>query len=121
MSLEGMVIGLALLAVAALWIVAPLVGRNARQESVVNNERGELLARYDRLLRNIREFPQHGCCVSVGELYPDVVAVAVPLGPIDHGERAALNCSFQRREADRQWLLKEAGPRLQALAAALRS
>lgn len=71
------------------------------------------------LLRNIREFPRHGCCVSVGELYPDVVAVAVPLGPIDHGERAALNCSFQRREPDRQWLLKEAGPKLQALAEAL--
>ena len=71
------------------------------------------------LLRNVREFPRHGCCVSVGELYPDVVAVAVPLGRIDQGELAALNCSFQRRAPDRAWLLQEAGPRLQALAAAL--
>ncbi|MEY4654526.1 MAG: hypothetical protein RI884_3107 [Pseudomonadota bacterium] len=69
-----------------------------------------------RLMDNVRQYPRHGCCVQVGEVYPDVQAVAVPLGHINRGEPAAINCSFQGRELDEAWLRREIAPRLQALA-----
>ena len=68
------------------------------------------------LMRNVEGYARHGCCVSVGELYPDVQAVAVPLGRIDRGEAAALNCSFQGRALDRRGLVEKVGPRLQEMA-----
>ena len=68
------------------------------------------------LVRNVDGYARHGCCVSVGELYPDVQAVAVPLGRIDRGEAAALNCSFQGRALDRRGLVEKVGPRLQEMA-----
>jgi len=68
------------------------------------------------LMRNVAQYPRNGCCVSVGEVYPDVQAVAVPLGRIDQGEPAALNCSFQGRALDRAWLIEEIAPQLQTLA-----
>lgn len=77
-------------------------------------------ARYgDKLLENLAQFPVRGCCVSVGEVYADVQAVAVPLGRVDRGELAALNCSFQRRKLDEAWLLEEVGPKLAGLARSL--
>ena len=51
----------------------------------------------------------------MGELYPDVQAVAVPLGRIDRGEIAALNCSFQGRAFDKEWLIEKIAPQLQML------
>ena len=68
------------------------------------------------LLGNVAQYPRHGCCVSVGEIYKDVQAVAVPLGRIDRGEPAALNCSFQGRTLNREWLITQIGPQLQTLA-----
>ena len=53
---------------------------------------------------------------SVGEIYPDVQAVAVPLGRIDRGEIAAINCSFQGRALNESWLLETVAPQLQTLA-----
>ena len=69
-----------------------------------------------RLMENIQQYPRHGCCVQVGEIYPDVQAVAVPLGHINRGEPAAINCSFQGREPNEAWLRRDIAPRLQALA-----
>jgi DNA-binding IclR family transcriptional regulator len=69
-----------------------------------------------RLQDSLAQFHNSGCCVSVGEVYPDVQAVAVPLGRLDHGELAAINVSFQRRALNEKWLIEEVGPRLQALA-----
>lgn len=77
-------------------------------------------ARYrDRMLQNLADYPTLGCCTSVGEVYPDVQAVAVPLGRLDRGELAALNVSFQRRTLNERWLLEEVAPRLIALARSL--
>lgn len=70
----------------------------------------------DRLMKNLAAFPATGCCVSVGEVYPDVQAVAVPLGRVDRGEIAAINMSFQRRALDERWLVDEVAPRLITLA-----
>jgi DNA-binding IclR family transcriptional regulator len=70
----------------------------------------------DRLLQSLAAYPTLGCCVSVGEVYADVQAVAVPLGRVDRGELAAINVSFQRRTLDEHWLLEEVAPRLIALA-----
>lgn len=67
------------------------------------------------LMANIAQYPNRGCCVSVGEIHPDVQAVAVPLGRIERGEIAALNCSFQGRAFDRQWLIEKVAPQLQTL------
>ena len=67
------------------------------------------------LISNITQYPARGCCIAVGELYPDVQAVAVPLGRIDRGEVAALNCSFQGRAFDKQWLIEKIAPQLQTL------
>ncbi|RYY97171.1 MAG: IclR family transcriptional regulator, partial [Comamonadaceae bacterium] len=74
-------------------------------------------ARYkDRLLQSLADYPSTGCCVSVGEVYADVQAVAVPLGRIDRGELAAINVSFQRRSLDERWLVDDVAPRLIGLA-----
>lgn len=70
----------------------------------------------ERVMANLAQYPQWGCCVSVGELYPEVQAVAVPLGRIDGGVPAAMNCSFFGREMDERWLLEEVGPALIKLA-----
>lgn len=77
-------------------------------------------ARYkDRMLRSLADYPALGCCTSVGEVYADVQAVAVPLGRVDRGELAAMNVSFQRRSLDERWLLEEVAPRLIGLARSL--
>ena len=68
------------------------------------------------LERNLADYVRMGCCVSVGEVHADVQAVAVPLGRIDRGEPAALNCSFQGRPLDRVWLQQEIAPQLQIMA-----
>jgi DNA-binding IclR family transcriptional regulator len=65
---------------------------------------------------SLKTYPTTGCCVSVGEVYPDVQAVAVPLGRVDRGELAALNVSFQRRALDERWLVEVIAPKLLALA-----
>lgn len=70
----------------------------------------------ERLLRSLELYPTWGCCTSVGEVLPDVQAVAVPLGRIEHGEIAAINVSFQRRTLDERWLVEDVAPRLAALA-----
>jgi DNA-binding IclR family transcriptional regulator len=70
----------------------------------------------DRLLYNLAQYPSRGCCTSIGEVYPDVQAVAVPLGRLDRGELAAINISFQRRTLNERWLVEEVGQRLSALA-----
>jgi DNA-binding IclR family transcriptional regulator len=69
-----------------------------------------------KLLENIQEFSRQGCCVALGEIYADVQAVAVPLGPIYRGEPAALNFAMQGRAIDEKWLRKEIAPQLQAIA-----
>lgn len=69
----------------------------------------------EQLCKNVAQYPRRGCCVSVGEVYPDVQAVAVPLGRIDRGEFAAINCSFQGRKLDEAWLIDVVAPQLQAL------
>jgi DNA-binding IclR family transcriptional regulator len=51
----------------------------------------------------------------VGEVFSDVQAVAVPLGRINRGELAAINCSFQGRELDEAWLRERIAPQLQTL------
>lgn len=90
------------------------------RESVLNQLRLKAPQEWERhsveLLRNISEYPRLGCCVSVGEVHSDVQAVAVPLGRIDRGEPAALNCSFQGRALNRDWLVREIAPQLQTLA-----
>lgn len=89
------------------------------RESLLNQLRLKLPDEWQQhgteLMRNVLQYPRHGCCVSVGELYPDVQAVAVPLGRIDRGEPAALNCSFQGRALNRAWLIEEIAPQLQTL------
>jgi DNA-binding IclR family transcriptional regulator len=93
------------------------------RETLLNQLRVKTPHEWDQhgveLMRNLAQYPRHGCCVSVGEIYPDVQAVAVPLGCIDGGEPAALNCSFQGRALNEAWLREEIAPRLQALARAI--
>ena len=92
----------------------------AEREALLNQLRLKAPQEWARfgteLMRNVAQYPRNGCCVSVGEVYPDVQAVAVPLGRIDQGEAAALNCSFQGRALDRAWLIEEIAPQLQTLA-----
>ena len=92
----------------------------AQREALLNQMRIKAPQEWERhhveLLRNLQAFARHGSCVSVGEIFSDVQAVAVPLGRIDRGEPAALNCSFQGRPPDRTWLQAEIAPKLQRLA-----
>ncbi|QJW85600.1 IclR family transcriptional regulator [Ramlibacter terrae] len=92
----------------------------ADRQAILNQIRegaGRRMARYrERLLQSLADYPATGCCVSVGEVYADVQAVAVPLGRVDRGELAAINVSFQRRSLNERWLLDEVAPKLIALA-----
>ena len=72
-----------------------------------------------RLQKNLDGYASRGCCVSVGELFADVQAVAVPLGRVDRGEMAVMNCSFQKRKLDERWLVEKVAPRLTRLARSL--
>ncbi len=94
--------------------------RPDERESLLNQLRvkapDEWALHHVRLLENIAEYGRYGCCVSVSEIHADVQAVAVPLGRIDRGELAALNCTFQGRIPDEDWLRKEIAPQLQRLA-----
>lgn len=69
-----------------------------------------------RLLESVQEYARLGCCLSLGEVFADVQAIAVPLGLINRGEPAALNFSIQGREISEKWLLQEIAPRLMAMA-----
>lgn len=69
----------------------------------------------EQLTRNIDQYPRFGCCVQVGEVFQDVQAVAVPIGRVDRGDAAAINCSFQGRRLDEPWLREQVGPKLQAM------
>ncbi|TFY97967.1 IclR family transcriptional regulator [Ramlibacter rhizophilus] len=92
----------------------------AERESLLNQVRVKLPQEWERhqerLQHNLSEYASRGCCVSVGELYGDVQAVAVPLGRVDRGELAVLNCSFQKRRLDEAWLVEQVGPQLVRLA-----
>ncbi len=77
---------------------------------------GEWELHGEQLMRNLAQYSRTGCCVSVGEIHPDVQAVAVPLGRIDRGEAAAINCAFQGRVLDEAWLRDKIAPKLIALA-----
>ena len=68
-----------------------------------------------KLMENIEGYGQWGCCVSVGEIFSDVQAVAVPMGALDRGELAAMNCAFQGRRLDEAWLKEKIAPQLQAV------
>ena len=69
-----------------------------------------------RALENFKDFIQFGCCTSVGEVLADVQAVAVPLGRVNNVDTAAINCTFQGRPMNPEWLRNEIAPQLQALA-----
>jgi DNA-binding IclR family transcriptional regulator len=69
-----------------------------------------------QVMHNLAQYANRGCCTSVGEVYADVQAVAVPLGRLERGEVAAINVSFQRRRLDERWLVDEVAPKLAALA-----
>jgi len=109
-SLAGTAIGRACLLACSL----------TEREALLNQLRIKARAEWEQhqveLLRNLADYPRAGCCVSVGEIHADVQAVAVPLGRIDRGEPAALNCSFQGRPLDRVWLQQDIAPQLQQMA-----
>jgi DNA-binding IclR family transcriptional regulator len=108
-SLAGTAVGRALL----------MSCRPAERESLLNQlqvKQPEEWRRHHRgLTEGVRTYPRHGCCISVGEIYPDVQAVAVPLGRIDRNEPAAINCSFHGLPLDPDWLRREIAHQLQAL------
>ena len=95
----------------------------AERERLLNQVRVHAPDEWQRhagqLQRNLTDYPGRGCCTSVGEVLADVQAVAVPLGRIDRGELAALNCSFQRSKLDEHHLVDKVAPDLIALARAL--
>ncbi len=112
-SLAGSALGRA-------WLMAC---RPPEREAVLNQLRVKVPAEWERhgaqLTRNMERFASDECCVSVGELYSDVQAVAVPIGRIDGGEIAALSCSFQGRALDEEWLRLSIAPRLRDLVRSL--
>jgi len=90
------------------------------REALINQVKVKEPEQWDRygkqVLENIRNYPQYGCCTAVGDVVPDVQAVAVPLGRIHGIDIAALSCTFQGRVLDIDWLRREVAPQLQAIA-----
>ena len=112
-SLAGSALGRA-------WLMAC---RPPEREAVLNQLRVKVPQEWERyggaVLQNIERYAHDECCVSVGELYSDVQAVAVPIGRIDGVELAALSCSFQGRAMDEEWLRLSIAPRLRDLVRSL--
>lgn len=110
LSLAGTAVGRALL----------MSCRQSEREALINQLQVKAPDEWSqhgaRLLENVQQFSRHGSCVALGEIFADVQAVAVPLGPINRGEPAALNLSIQGREIDEDWLRSEIAPQLQAIA-----
>lgn len=90
------------------------------RESLINQVKIKEPDQWERYRKKVQEnfleFPQYGCCTAIGEVVPDVQAVAVPLGRIHGIDVAAMSCTFQGRALDIQWLRKEVAPQLQAIA-----
>lgn len=90
------------------------------QQSIINQIRVKAPDQWQRwgkaVQRNLKNYPQHGVCTSLGEVYPDVQAVATPLGRLREGQLAAINCAFVGIPIDEQWLIKSVAPKLLALA-----
>lgn len=100
---------------------AYLVACSAQErEALLNQIQVKAPEQWDRHREGVADafanYPHTGCCVSVGEVYADVQAVAVPLGRQERGELAAINASFQRRTLNKRWLLDVVAPKLIALA-----
>lgn len=66
----------------------------------------------ERLKSSLEDFRRIKCCISVAEVEPEIQAVAVPIGRLEHGELAALNVSFQGLEPDENWLIDRIAPEL---------
>lgn len=109
LSLAGTAVGRALL----------MSCRQSEREALINQIQvkapQEWHAHGARLVENIQQFARHGSCVAVAEIFPDVQAVAVPLGLVNRGEPTALNFSIQGREMNEDWLRQEIAPQLQAI------
>lgn len=92
----------------------------AEREALLNRLRVKApdeWARHEKpLLHNLAQYPKRGFCVSLGEIHPDVQAVAVPLGRIDRSEAAAINCAFQGDAPSETWLANAIAPQLIGLA-----
>lgn len=100
---------------------AYLVALSAEErQNILNLIRVKAPAEWNRygasLLANLARYPDVGSCTSLGEVHPDVFAVAVPLGRIDRRAAAALTCSFHGRAPEERYLLEEIGPKLLSLA-----
>ena len=110
LSLAGTAVGRALL----------MSCRQSEREALINQLQVKAPDEWRRhgaqLMDNVQQFSRHGSCVALGEIYADVQAVAVPLGPINRGEPAALNLSVQGRAINEDWLRHEIAPQLQAIA-----
>jgi DNA-binding IclR family transcriptional regulator len=103
-------------AIGRAWLMAcPAPQREALLNQLRVKAPDEWARHEASLLRNLAQYPATGCCTSVGDIHPDVQAVAVPLGRIDRGEIAAINCSFQGRALDEGWLRETIAPQLMAL------
>lgn len=108
-SLAGTAVGRACL------LSHSLAERTALLNQLRVKEPGEWARYHEQLLRNLEEYPRRGFCVSLGEVYPEVQGIAVPLGRIDEQEPAALNCAFSGRPIDERWLTEQIAPKLLAL------
>ncbi len=92
----------------------------AAREALLNQVQIKDPAQWSRygpkVLESLRDYAHFGCCTALGEVVPDVQAVAVPLGRVNNLEVAALSCTFQGRALDVDWLRRDVAPELQALA-----
>jgi len=62
-----------------------------------------------------RDFDTHGLCLSLGDWNKDVHAVSVPMLGSDGRKVMAFSASMPARQADRERLLGEVGPKLVAM------
>lgn len=104
-------------AVGRAWLMACAPDERDALLNQIRVKAPEEWAKYgQQLLRNLSLYAKWGCCVSVGEVHPDVQAVAVPLGRIDRGETAAINCAFTGKTLSESWLREQIAPRLLSVA-----
>lgn len=70
MSIEALVVSLTLLAITALWIIAPLLSQTAHtlKGEAKRKQRERLLVHYERLLNNLRDLEED---YSTGKIRPE--------------------------------------------------
>lgn len=91
----------------------------AAREMLLNTLRIKKPKEWDQhknaLEQSMQDYKQHGFCMAMGDILPDVYGVGIPFTGARHGELLAFNCVVHSYQGKNGALENEIGPRLLAM------